>query len=691
MNRQEEAAKGQGWLYELSDISFSYHAEGVDFQALRNINIRIAEGEFVAIVGSSGSGKTTLMNLLGLLSTPSEGSFSFFGEEIHEFEEFQLADLRNSRIGFVFQHFALLPRLSVLDNILLPFRFSAHQDENFYRERALKLLTDLGVGGLENRFPAELSGGQKQRVAICRALVMDPKIILADEPTGALDSKTTEEVLGILKELHASGYTILLITHDMHVASMALRRITLSDGQVESDVLEGNPLRKTTATARLIASKIAPLQGILQRFSSSVNSWTKAIQGAFGNLWANRLRSFLTGLGLLIGVCSIVVIAGLSEVAQNVFNSMFYNAGTSKVYVYFDRDKSSALGVRYWRGMNIKSDFPSFADKFAKYGKFRPFVRAQNCMVQSQNQPTRASLNGMYDLGEFKELDTPLEKGRIPSEIESLTGANVVVLGKDSVDALFAKNDPGRGRADFPLGELLTVGSCNVLLNLRVVGVLGAIDTSFGRRDANDVLYLPSETLLRSMGETNVSFFSILPNRDVNPRWLADNVTNYLTTRAGEKFKFTAAIPSEIIEKIRGFLLAIQALTGFIGALCIVVGGIGIMNIMIVTVTERIREIGILKSQGAKPYHIRNQFVIESVTLCLVSGILGVVLGLAITNGLSFIASFFQGKNASFQLIFAPLGIFAGVFVSFACGVGFGFLPALRASRMEPAECMREE
>ncbi|MCA2960310.1 MAG: ATP-binding cassette domain-containing protein [Silvanigrellales bacterium] len=683
-------------LYRLENVGYVYNDAGQSFRALDEVNITISEGEFVAIVGASGSGKTTMMNLLGLLSSPTEGRFVFDGEETVSLGEGDRASLRNTSLGFVFQHFALLPRLSVLENVMLPYRFSDRLDGPALERRAQELLVRLGLGDtFHNRLPSALSGGQKQRVALCRALLLSPKVLLADEPTGALDSKTTEEVLALFEELHSQGQTIIVITHDPEVAARAARRIVLKDGKVQEDVLQRQPQVRAPAsqssrstTSSHERTPLSFLKGVAER----LRRLTKGVRSALNDLAAHRLRSALTGLGLMIGVASILVIAGLGAVVQNVFNGLFYNAGTSKIYIWFDGEKSAAAGgMRHWKGFDLRSEFPAFASQFARYGTFRPFVSTRSCNVRSPSKPARAGLTGLYDPAEFVELDTGLRAGRFPTALEMASGANVAVLGSDTVDNFFTKEDPARAEADFPLGQSLAIDGCEVLLNLRVIGVLEKRDTTFGQRDANDRIYSPANTLLKSMGLRTVSFFSILPARDVDPTWLGKHVTNYLAARAEGGRQFSSGIPAEFIEKIRGFLLIIQGLTGFIGALCILVGGIGIFNIMIVTVTERVREIGILKSQGAHPHHIRNQFLVESVTLCVLAGATGIVLGLVLTNALAFALSVFQPTLGGFQPVFTPWGLATGLAVSFACGIGFGLIPAVRAGRLEPAACMREE
>jgi macrolide transport system ATP-binding/permease protein len=685
-------------VFSLSGVGYEYRDEGATFTALSQVDLVIERGEFVAIVGASGSGKTTMMNLLGLLASPTQGSFLFEGESVDDLDEDARAARRNTSIGFVFQHFALLPRLSVLDNVMLPYRYARRLDGPALQARARALLGALGLGGKENRAPGELSGGQKQRVAIARALLMSPTVLLADEPTGALDSRTTDEVLTLLEALHTGGQTIVVITHDPAVAARAARCVVLKDGRVVSDERRPTPTARSEVSsdralpaALLAASPPAGEPGAFARVAEDARRRSKAFASAYADLTAHKLRSSLTGLGLMIGVASILVIAGLGVIVGNVFNALFYNAGTSKIYLWYDNERSRAAGLAHWRGLDLRTEFPRFAEQFSRYGKFRPFVWTSSCNVRSESKPGRAALTGMFDPAEFTELDVGVSKGRFPTALEIASGGNVVVLGADTVDAFFARDHAARASPDFPLGQTLAVDGCEVLANLRVVGVLRERDTTFGQRDANDRLYVPASTMLKSMGARTVSFFSILPEKDVDPRWLADHVTNYLTSRVDAKAAFSSGIPAETIEKIRGFMLIIQALTGFIGALCIVVGGIGIFNIMIVTVTERVREIGILKSQGARPRHVRNQFLVESVTLCVLAGTAGIIVGLVVANALALALAVVQPNLGPFKPVFAPEGMVIGLLVSFACGIGFGFIPALRAARLEPAACMREE
>lgn len=226
-------------MIKLTNVKKYYTIGNSIVKALDGVDLQIKEGEFAAIVGPSGSGKSTLMNIIGCLDIASEGEYILNSNPISNYQDYQLADIRNSQIGFVFQQFNLLPHLNAIENVEVPLIY-AKCSKTKRRERAIEILTSVGLGDRMKHKPTELSGGQQQRVSIARALANDPAIILADEPTGALDSKTGEEVLNLLKELNSKGKTIVMITHDMGVASNANRIITIRDGKIETDSSRGD-------------------------------------------------------------------------------------------------------------------------------------------------------------------------------------------------------------------------------------------------------------------------------------------------------------------------------------------------------------------------------------------------------------------------------------------------------------------
>lgn len=226
-------------MIELQQISKVYGQNGVTVHALRDVNLKIEPGEFVAIVGASGSGKTTLLNILSCMDQPSSGRYFLDGVEIETLDDVQLSVLRNSKVGLIFQSFNLLARSTAQENVELPLLYA--EDESDGRQRALKLLAQVGLGDRAHHLPTEMSGGQQQRVAIARALIMDPQIILADEPTGALDTHSGLEIMAIFQKLNAEGRTVALVTHDRAIANHTRRVITIQDGAIASDEAVTDP------------------------------------------------------------------------------------------------------------------------------------------------------------------------------------------------------------------------------------------------------------------------------------------------------------------------------------------------------------------------------------------------------------------------------------------------------------------
>lgn len=685
-------------LLSLEKVDFTYQSEGLTFTALSGVDLVVNKGEFIAIIGPSGSGKSTLLNILGLLARPTSGELKIFGQRLSTLEDDQLAALRNQDIGFVFQNFSLVSRLTVLENILLP---SAFESENTASEevleqrklRALSLLNRFGLAELKDRLPQEISGGQKQRVAICRALLLNPRILLADEPTGALDTASSREVIKMLTELNEEGCTVIIITHDPDVASKAQRTVSIRDGRI----VEQEPhTQASTLTETILSSsarkEISPDSGALE-FKTLRHLLHQSITLAKRSLQSHRARSFLTGVGLFIGILSLIIIDGLGEIVENAFNKLFYTSSVRKAYIYYDADRGGFHGGRRstWRGLHAETEFPRLAQMFEKKGTIRPFLRSGTCQIKSGAGGFRSRLAGVSDANEFLEMDTALKVGRWPSGAEFAAGTQVAILGSDTVDQIFDLKDPRRSDPHFPVGIRVTVDNCDTLMTLTVIGVLGKRDTSFGNRDANDILFVPLNTLLSRMGPTFFTWFSVLPREGVDSRKLADEVTTFLGLQSGGKLTFGSSLPADILERVRGFLWIIQAIVGFIGGLCLFVGGVGIMNMMLVTVAERTREIGLLKSLGARNLHIKFYILTESVLLCLWAGCAAIIVGLAVNNLFSLGVSLTVPMLKEFRWITAPAGLALGLIVSVGCGLGFGALPAARAARLDPAECLRAD
>jgi len=663
------------------------------FTVLDKVSLTINRGEMVAITGPSGSGKTTLMNILGTLASPTGGTMTLAGRETSSLAEIDLATVRNRSIGFVFQQFHLLPRLTALENVLLPLGYleppPSPEERARIVTRAHALLDDLGILAEANKLPATMSGGQKQRVAIARALLMDPEILLADEPTGALDSRTAREVLGILSRLNREGRTIIIITHDPEVTKVARRRVELRDGVIVADVAqpgitvedhssEGNaPVHAPAETPRwrLVLDRV-------------VRPWRESWQA----LASAKLRTALTSLGLVIGISSIIIMLTLGRAAQDVIINIFNQTGADRIYIGLDYRRVSGGGFAgYWEGLSVEKDIPALQNTFASKGRIVPLGRSFSQNVFAAGNQFQARIQPLYSVHDFFDEGLKIDHGRMISPWELENGARVALVGSDFTAQMFPLSYNGRYlNPNFPIGERVSLRG-NVQTWLTIVGVLKKRDTTFESAEANTNVYMPLSTMNRYTGERNVTWLAVVPEKGISHSWLADSVRNYLTLKTGMKYPFRAHVPEEVISRIMLFIKVFQGLTVLIGGLCIIVGGIGIMNIMLVTIAERVREIGLRKALGGSPRSITRQFLLECVLLCVVSGLAGSIGGLAFCNIVSAGAHLALPDTVPAQVLLDPLAIGIGIFTSVACGLLFGMMPALKASRLDPSEALRSE
>lgn len=685
-------AKSPEVLIEIEQLNFRYGKDEASFLALKDLNLVIHKGEFVAITGASGSGKSTLMNLLGTLATTREGIFAIEGNNTSELSADDLSSLRNRRIGFVFQQFHLLPRLSVLENILMPSHYlqprpNAETRAHYYT-RALELMTRLGIQDQAEKLPVNLSGGQKQRAAIARSLLLDPAIVLADEPTGALDSKSSAEVMRIFAELHEEGRTVIIITHDQEVAKIARRRIELKDGKVVYDIQQEG--LKVAPPHDVTAEELPPTLHPHVPFFSKWQ-WTAPLLQAWQALLTAKLRTALTCLGLIIGVTSITTMLTLGSAAQEIILKIFDNAGTDRVYVGLDYQASRTNQNGYWQGLHIDQDLPSMQATFAPYGRISLLWQDFNQNAIIGGLSTEVKIDTFGSLNDLNDQGLKLATGRMMAPHEFSSSALVGLVGSDFAESLFPKNYSGRfNNPIFPLGEQIALrGRLNSTIT--IIGVLKKRDTTFADNDFNSKMFIPLSTLLNYTTEKRATWISVVPNPGVPQRWLADSVANYLKIKTGLKFPFRAEVPEESVGKIMLFITIFQALTTLIGALCILVGGIGIMNIMLVTIAERIKEIGLRKALGATGRDIVRQFLSECMMLCTLSGLMGAFIGAVFCNLVAAAGHFALPETIPPKLLLNPTGLLLGLGTAILCGMTFGMMPAMRAARLDPADALRSE
>ncbi|MDT3249336.1 MacB family efflux pump subunit [Serratia sp. root2] len=644
-------------LLQLRGISRHFQTGEQSVTVLDNINLTIGQGEMVAIVGASGSGKSTLMNILGCLDRPSEGDYQVAGRSTGQLDRDNLAELRREHFGFIFQRYHLLAELTAQDNVEVPAVYAGHQ-RTARRQRAADLLQRLGLADRLNYRPSQLSGGQQQRVSIARALMNGGEVILADEPTGALDSHSGQEVLNILKDLHARGHTVVIVTHDMQIAEHAQRIIELRDGEVVAD-------RQKTVETKALLPKVPESAG--SRWQSQRDRFYEAFKMALLAMASQRLRTLLTMLGIIIGIASVVSVVALGKGSQQQVLANISAMGTSTLEIYPGKDFGDM------RSAAIQTLRSTDADALAQQGYVHSVTPtlSSSTTFRYGNQSVSGTVNGVgeqYFLVRGYSIDSGMAFNR--HSVDNLM--QEAVIDENTRNKLFPNGAN-------PLGEVILLGS----LPCRIIGVAAKKQSGFGS-DENLNVWLPYTTVMKRMlGQSYLKSITVRVNDDVDLGSAEDGVTRLLSQRHGTKDFFVMNTDS-IRQTIEKTTATLTLLVSMIALISLVVGGIGVMNIMLVSVTERTREIGVRMAVGARAGDIMQQFLIEAVLVCLLGGALGVALSLGI-------GVLFSQFSSNFTMIYSGASIVAAFVCSTLIGIIFGFFPAKRAAGMDPIHALERE
>lgn len=653
-------------LLEVSNLIREFPAGESTIQILKSINLKIYPGELVAIVGQSGSGKSTLMNILGCLDQPTSGSYQVNGRETGQLEPDELAQLRREYFGFIFQRYHLLGDLNAAGNVEVPAIY-AGMDPSVRQKRSHEILTDLGLGEKTENRPNQLSGGQQQRVSIARALMNGGDVILADEPTGALDKHSGVEVMRILRELNAKGHTIILVTHDMNVAKNATRIIEISDGNIIAD--KPNVPEHDDEIDVVVDPEPKSNGKKSSKWRSALDRFAEAFRMALLAMNAHRMRTFLTMLGIIIGIASVVSVVALGNGSQKQILDNISSLGTNTITVFQGRgfgDNSKTA--------QFKTLVPADADALSE----QPYVEAVSPTVNSsvtarfKDTEASATVNGVS--ADFFYVRGMTFKSGQAFDKNSITGrAQDVVIDANTEKTFFADGTN-------PVGQVLLLGS----VPSRIIGVIDAQQGFMGNSDSLNV-YLPYSTVMsRMLGQSNVRSI-IVRIKDEYPTAVAENaILSLLEQRHGAQDVFTQNSDS-IRQTIEQTTQTMTLLVSAIAVISLVVGGIGVMNIMLVSVTERTQEIGVRMAVGARQSDILQQFLIEAVLVCILGGILGVLLSLGIGQLIGHIA------KGSFQMAYSSTSIIAAFVCSTLIGVVFGFIPARNAAQLNPVDALSRE
>mgnify|MGYP003582371028 CR=1 FL=1 len=650
-------------LIELRDIRKSYG--GIDtpkVEVVRGVNLAIHPGEFVAIVGASGSGKSTLMNILGCLDRPTSGQYLFAGKDVAELDSDELAWLRREAFGFVFQGYHLIASGSAQENVEMPAIYAGTPADERHA-RAAALLERLGLAGRTGNRPHQLSGGQQQRVSIARALMNGGHIILADEPTGALDSQSGAEVMALLDELASQGHVIILITHDREVAARAQRVIEIRDGLVISDSVNHQQPREPARAG----PQAEELRQHLDRGATQTGAWKgellEALQAAWRVMWINRFRTALTLLGIVIGVASVVVMLAVGEGSKRQVVAQMAAFGSNILYL---SAKSASLHAP--AGLVTLDDVEALSG-LPQVKKIMPVIGSE-LTVRYGNASHKFYVGGnnTYFPGIF---NWPVVEGSFFTDADERAGAAVAVIGQKVREKLFAERNP--------IGEYILIGN----VPFQVLGILAAKGASSGDTDSDGRIVVPySAASIRLFGSRDPEYVTIAAVDSARVKETEVAIDHLMRKLHHGKQDYELTNFAALIQAEARTQNTLSLMLGAIAAISLLVGGIGVMNIMLMTVRERTREIGIRMATGARQRDILRQFLTEAVLLSMVGGVTGIVLAALIGGGLML---------ADIAVAFS-LGAVLGAFTcAVMTGVVFGFMPARKAARLDPVKALTSE
>ncbi len=694
-------------IIELEHISRTYHVGDVDVHALRDVSLKIEAGEFVAIMGASGSGKSTLMAVLGCLDRPSTGRYFFEGADVAGLSEPDRARLRSERFGFVFQSFNLLARTSAIENVALPLFYASSGPASAASrsERACSALGLLGLSDRERNTPGQLSGGQQQRVAIARALINNPGLLLADEPTGNLDTRTSHEIMETLTKLNREqGVTFVVVTHEADIAAYADRILTMRDGEIVADTRNPKPAKNARPASKTVSALRPPLAPAALARGHSFWAFGLMIMAAAAQaIRRNMMRSALTMLGVFIGVAALIAMVAVGQGANEAVRKQIERLGTNLVVVQPGARTAGGIRGGYGSASTLTTaDARALLREGTAVSKVGYLIR-QSGQVEYGNQNWTTQIQGIS--ANYPPMTNwRIAVGRAITRDDQTSAALVAVIGQTVANQLFSQSQ-------LPIGAIIQVKG----VPIRVIGVLEAKgQTPFGQ-DQDDLVMIPFTTAERKVlgvaaptqqqaqiwiypnppnpyglqprlaGYVNQIYVQAINQAEVQTviRQVTDILARRHRINPGAENDFNVRNLSQIAETAESSSRIMALLLAAVASISLVVGGIGIMNILLVSVTERTREIGLRMAIGARRLHVLLQFLAEAVFLSVTGGVAGIIMGVTLSAFISLVAGWPAPISAA--------AIAGGFVFSAAVGIFFGYYPAQKAAHLDPIEALRYE
>lgn len=646
-------------VLSLNNVKKSYKlGDGTEFPVLKGINVSFEKGELVSIIGESGSGKSTLMNIIGGLDSKFEGEVLVDGKNIGSFTEKELDIYRKNKIGFIFQSFNLVPHLTILDNVALALTLS-NVKRSEQVERAKELLEKVGLKDHIHKKPNQLSGGQMQRVAIARALINDPEMIVADEPTGSLDSQTTQQILDIITQIAQEGKLVLLVTHSEHVAECSSRVIRIADGQIVEN-RQGITLtpKETAETAKT------------KEISKNLN-FAGAIKLAFKNMREKKMRNILVAVGASIGIMSIMLMLSIGNgIKTYIRDTMESLANPLAIEVTMPEEEDTPtmgpeafLSNTYFTQEDIDR-LNTVEHVSATEEHFSAFAMGTAIASIDDKQ---APLMMVSTLSQYNEYD--LVEG-------TMANKNEIIINKAVKEEL--------GMDDI-VGKTITVSvqvdNRQIVIDTVVSGVLS--DETSPMSGGMSQVYLYYDDLKQACAEQD---YDLMPTSIMLIADMEENVDGIKSTVTD--MGYGSSMQETMVETFTTMLDLFTGVLAGIAGISLLVSAIMILVVLYISVVERTREIGVMKAIGARRKDIRRIFISESFILGLAGGIIATVITFIIMFiGNAVIQSHF-GVN---MILISPYYVLFGIGISILISVLSGTLPAAKAAKLDPVESLRRD